>query len=192
MGRNQLPRPAATGLSPRLFEARSIHPVFDNMDGNGYTSLVVPRSRTILALPIILGLAVAAHSDAREFKAIVFKKGSPDLGEKIPQQQLKQYLTNISVPDYRENEVLRKLTGVGVFDLRINPATGETTGVRILKSTGHSELDASALKALINWRFKPGTLIRAIFPFMFAHFRGDWPVTPGAFIDRDYLLRPPH
>ena len=111
---------------------------------------------------------------------------------KDTQQQLKQYLTNISVPDYREDEVLRKLTGIGVFDLRINPATGETTGVRILKSTGHSELDASALKALINWRFKPGTLIRAIFPFMFAHFRGDWPVTPGAFIDRDYLLRPPH
>jgi len=58
------------------------------MDGNGYTSLVVPRSRTILALPIILWLAVAAHVDARvdvhEFKAIVFKKGSPDLGERYP------------------------------------------------------------------------------------------------------------
>ena len=190
-----MPRPTATGLSRRSFEARSIHPVFDNMDGNGYTSLVVPRSRTILALPIIVWLAVAAHVDARvdvhEFKAIVFKKGSPDLGEKIPQKQLREFITKTSVPDYRENEVLRKLTGIGVFDLQINPATGETTGVRILKSTGHSELDASALKALINWRFKPGTLIRAIFPFTFAHFRSDWPVTPGAFIDRDYLLRPP-
>jgi hypothetical protein len=152
---------------------------------------VVSRSRTILALPIIVWLAVAAQVDAYEFKAIVFKKGSPGLGERIPQQQLKQFITNISVPDYRGNEVLRKFTGIGVFDLRINPATGETTGIRILKSTGHSELDASALKALINWRFKPGTLIRAIFPFGFAHFRGDWPVTPGAFSDRDYMLRPP-
>jgi TonB family protein len=164
---------------------------FDKINGNGYTSLVVSRSRPILALPIIVWLAVAGHVDAREFKAIVFKKGSPDLGERIPQEQLKQFITNVSVPDYRGNEVLRKLTGVGVFDLRINPATGETTGIRILKSTGHSELDASALKALINWRFKPGTLIRAIFPFMFAHFRDDWPITPGAFSDRDYMLRPP-
>jgi len=182
-------------LTPKVVRSLTIHPVFDKINGNGYTSLVVSRSRTILALPIIVWLAVAAHVDARvdvhEFKAIVFKKGSPDLGEKIPQKQLREFITRTSVPDYRENEVLRKLTGIGVFDLRINPATGETTGVRILKSTGHSELDASALKALINWRFKPGTLIRAIFPFTFAHFRSDWPVTPGAFIDRDYLLRPP-
>ncbi|MDP9004170.1 MAG: energy transducer TonB, partial [Verrucomicrobiota bacterium] len=98
--------------------------------------------------------------------------------------------TKSAMPDYRENQELRKFTGVGVFDLRINPVTGETTGIRILKSTGHSELDASALKALIRWRFKSGTLIRAVFPVTFAHFRGDWPVTPGAFSDRDYMLRP--
>ena len=77
-------------IEPKGFEARSIHPVFDNRNGNGYTSLVVSRSRTILALPIIVWLAVAAQVDARvdvhEFKAIVFKKGSPDLGEKIPQK----------------------------------------------------------------------------------------------------------
>ncbi|MFL6518903.1 MAG: TonB family protein [Chthoniobacterales bacterium] len=80
--------------------------------------------------------------------------------------------------DYRENPALRKLTGVGIFDLRIDPATGETTGIRIVKSTGHSELDASALKALIRWRFKPGTLVRAVFPYMFAYYRSDWPITP--------------
>jgi hypothetical protein len=94
-------------------------------------SLVVFRSHTIVALATIVWLAVAAHVDAREHKAIVFKKGSPDLGEKIPQEQLKQFITNISVPDYRGNEVLRKMTGIGVFDLRINPETGETTGIRI-------------------------------------------------------------
>ena len=151
---------------------------------------MVPRYRPILALAVIVWLAVAAHVEAREFKAIVFKKGSPGLGERIPQQQLRQFITSTSVPDYRENEVLRKLTGIGVFDLRIDPATGETTGVRILKSTGHSELDASALKALINWRFKAGTLVRAVFPIMFAHFRSDWPITPGAFLPRDYSTRP--
>jgi len=152
---------------------------------------VVPRYRTILALAIIVWLAVAAEVDARaKPKAIVFKKGSPGLGEVIPQQQLSQYTTQTPVPDYRENEVLRKLTGIGVFDLRINPATGETTGVRILKSTGHSELDASALKALIRWRFKSGTLIRAVFPFRFAHFRGDWPITP--YLPQEYSLRPPY
>jgi TonB family protein len=152
---------------------------------------VVPRSRTILALAVLAWLAVAAQVDARAKPgAIVFKKGSPALGEVIPQQQLSQYTTQTPVPDYLENEELRKFTGIGVFDLRINPATGETTGVRILKSTGHSELDASALKALIRWRFKPGTLIRAVFPFMFAHFRGDRPITP--YLPREYSLRPPY
>jgi TonB family protein len=153
---------------------------------------VVPRSRANLAVALIVWLVVAAHVEARlPTKAIVFKKGSPGLGEMIPLRQFSQYLTKSPVPDYRENAELRKLTGIGVFDLRIDPATGETTGVRILKSTGHSELDGSALKALIRWRFKSGTLIRAVFPFMFAHSRSDWPISPQYYFPGEYSLRPP-
>ena len=152
---------------------------------------MVPRYRRILALAVIAWLAVAAHVEARRpTKAIIFKKGSSGLGEMISFQQLHQFLAKTPVPDYRENAELNKFTGIGVFDLRINPVTGETTGVRILKSTGHSELDASALKALIRWRFKAGTLIRAVFPFTFAHFRGDRPITP--YLPREYSLRPPY
>jgi TonB family protein len=141
---------------------------------------VTPRSRAVLVLAAIGWLALAAHVEARRanHKAMIFKKGSPSVGEMIPQEQLRQYLIRYPVADYRENRELVKLTGVGIFDLRIDPATGETTGIRIVKSTGHSELDASALKALIRWRFKPGTLVRAVFPYMFAHYRSEWPITP--------------
>src|ERR1041384_7467330 len=110
-----------------------------------------PRAVLVLVLAVIGWLALAAHVEARraDHKAMIFKTGSPNVGEMIPQKELRQYLTRYPAPDYRENPILRKLTGVGVFDLRIDPATGETTGIRIVKSTGHSELDASAMKALI-------------------------------------------
>jgi TonB family protein len=149
---------------------------------------VTPRSRAVLVVVAIGWLALVAPVEARraDHKAMIFKKGSPSVGEMIPQRQLREYLTRYPVPDYLENPMLRKLTGVGIFDLRIDPATGETTGIRIVKSTGHSELDVSAMKALIRWRFKPGTLVRAIFPYMFAHYRSDWPITPQYYFPPNY------
>lgn len=147
--------------------------------------------RIILAFTVIVWLAIGAHVDARRIlPTIVFKKGSGDLGEVVSARKLLQFTTKTSVPDYREADELRKFTGTGVFDLRIDPVTGETTGVRILKSTGHSELDASALKALINWRFKPGTLVRAVFPMTFTNRRNDWPESRGAVWDRGVRRRP--
>jgi TonB family protein len=127
---------------------------------------------------------VAAQASGRRPGALVWKKGSDAQGEKISARDLLQFTTKTPIPDYREDERLLKFTGTGIFDLRIDPSTGETTGIRIFKSTGHDELDASALKALINWRFKPGTLSRAVFPLTFGHYKKPWLITP------DVYLRP--
>ena len=121
--------------------------------------------------------------------AIVWKNGSGGQGEKISAREFLQFTTKTSIPSYREDDRLNRFTGTGIFDLRVDPTTGETTGIRIFKSTGHDELDASALKALINWRFKPG-LVRVVFPLTFAHYKNPWPSSPKGFLERDLQAVP--
>ena len=134
---------------------------------------------------------MAAHATAaRRPGAIVWKKGSSSEGEKISARELLQFTTNTSIPSYRNDDRLNKFTGTGIFDLRLDPATGETTGIRIFKSTGHPELDISAVKALIDWRFKPG-LVRVVFPLTFAHYENRWPRSPQGFLQRDLQAIPP-
>ncbi|PZR74184.1 MAG: hypothetical protein DLM73_08735 [Chthoniobacterales bacterium] len=64
----------------------------------------------------------------------------------------------IIVPKPEYPEVLRcvRYTGTGLFRLYFD-TRGEVSGIRILKSTGHKELDIETLKALIRWRAKPGS-----------------------------------
>ena len=61
-------------------------------------------------------------------------------------------------PDYPLDARSRHITGAGVFQLRIRVSTGRVIDVEMLKSTGHSILDATTMKTLTLWRFKPGAL----------------------------------
>jgi TonB family protein len=145
---------------------------------------MIPSRRVIATLLGLAWIVVAAQATAVPPVALVWKKGSDGRGEKISLRELVQFTTRTSKPSYQNDERLRKFTGTGIFDLRIDPSSGETTGIRIFKSTGHYELDLSAVKALINWRFKPGTLVRAVFPLRFVRVEIRGLVTP------EYFLRP--
>jgi TonB family protein len=57
--------------------------------------------------------------------------------------------------------------GVGIFRLRIDPTTGNTREVTIVRSTGHTAFDRSALLALKVWRFKPQTWTQVDLPMLF-------------------------
>jgi TonB family protein len=59
-------------------------------------------------------------------------------------------------PDVAER---RHIHGSGVFLLRTNIQTGRVTKVIVGQTTGNPILDYEALKALRQWRFKPGVLI---------------------------------
>jgi TonB family protein len=160
------------------------------MNGNRYTGWVIFPQRAIATIVLSAWMVMAAHATAaRPPGAIVWKKGSSGQGEKISARELLQFTTKTSIPSYREDDRINRFTGTGIFDLRIDPSTGETTGIRIFKSTGHDELDASALKALINWRFKPG-LVRVVFPLTFAHYKNPWPSSPKGFLERDLQAIP--
>ena len=60
-------------------------------------------------------------------------------------------------PEYPTGFLVHGAQGSGRFRLTINPKTGEVDQVKIVKSVGYKELNELAAKALLQWRFQPGT-----------------------------------
>lgn len=48
--------------------------------------------------------------------------------------------------------------GQGIYRLVVNKQTGIVGEVKVMKTTGHRELDATAVMTFFNWKFKPGVL----------------------------------
>jgi TonB family protein len=62
-------------------------------------------------------------------------------------------------PEYPDEARRRHQHGTGVFLLRTNIQSGRVTEVVVAQSTLHVLLDDAAVKALRQWRFKPGVLV---------------------------------
>jgi TonB family protein len=60
-------------------------------------------------------------------------------------------------PEYPIGFVIHGAKGRGRFRLTINSKSGLVDEVKILQSTGYRELNELAVKALLQWQFKPGT-----------------------------------
>jgi TonB family protein len=48
--------------------------------------------------------------------------------------------------------------GQGIYRLVVNKQNGIVSEVKVMKTTGHRELDASAVMTFFNWKFRPGVL----------------------------------
>ena len=71
-------------------------------------------------------------------------------------------------PAYPMGFVIHGAKGRGVYRLTINPKSGLVDELKIVKSTGYRELNELAAKALLQWRFKPGTPSPVEVPVEFA------------------------
>ena len=60
-------------------------------------------------------------------------------------------------PDYPMGFVIHAAKGKGRFRLKINSQSGLVDEVKVLQSTAYKELNELAVKALMQWQFKPGT-----------------------------------
>jgi len=60
-------------------------------------------------------------------------------------------------PEYPPGFVVHGAEGKGRFRLTINPKSGEVDEVKIVESCGYKDLNELAAKALLQWRFQPGT-----------------------------------
>jgi TonB family protein len=65
--------------------------------------------------------------------------------------------TSAPNPEYPMKSKNLGYQGQGIYRLVVNQKTGIVDEVKVLKTTGHRELDASAVMTFINnWKFKPG------------------------------------
>ena len=60
-------------------------------------------------------------------------------------------------PEYPMGYVIHGAKGRGRYRLTINTKSGLVDEVKIIQSTGYRELNELAVKALLQWQFKPGT-----------------------------------
>ena len=60
-------------------------------------------------------------------------------------------------PEYPIGFVIHGAKGRGRFRLTINSRSGLVDEVKIVQSTGYQDLNKLAVKALLQWQFKPGT-----------------------------------
>src|SRR5713101_213209 len=59
-------------------------------------------------------------------------------------------------PDYPIKAQHLGYQGQGIYRLVVNDKTGVADEVKVLRTTGHRELDASAVMTLFQWKFRPG------------------------------------
>ena len=70
-------------------------------------------------------------------------------------------------PEFPEAMRRQRVRAKGVFVLNVDAKTGQVTSIKIERRTGYQALDVAALKALINWRFKPGSVTKVRIPVTF-------------------------
>jgi TonB family protein len=80
---------------------------------------------------------------------------TPLSAAQYPEAVWKARFTYRPSPDYPAAYRVRQLTGSGIFRMHVDQQ-GRVTGVTIVESTGHKELDVLAMKAFVEWRGKPG------------------------------------
>ena len=79
---------------------------------------------------------------------------------------VKKWVIHRVMPRYPVTARARGATGIGIFVTRVQIKTGLVKSVEVARSTGDSDLDAAAVTALRQWRFKPMVLtpIKHILP----------------------------
>lgn len=111
----------------------------------------------------IIGLSILILSVAGPLRAagIVWRDGHHS--ELDGREMVARYVLSKTLPTYPYEARRSRITGSGVYELRI-AKTGETTGIVIVKNSGHWLLDQAAMTAFIKWRFKPGEFLRVRIP----------------------------
>ena len=72
--------------------------------------------------------------------------------------KFKKDTTSAPDPEYPMKSKSLGYQGQGIYRLIVNEKTGTADEVKVLKTTGHRELDASAVLAFMNWKFRPGAV----------------------------------
>jgi TonB family protein len=81
-------------------------------------------------------------------------------------RDVQKWASHSPQPQYPARALARRATGSGIFVLRVRIKSGRVKAVDVARTTGDSDLDAAAVSALKQWRFRAGVLppIKKILP----------------------------
>ena len=100
---------------------------------------------------------------------------------------------NFVQPDYPLEARAGHKQGTGFFRIILDVKTGSVTDVSVLKSTGSLELDASAARAIRQWRWRPYRWKEINLPVTFTmQSRGSYPGSPHELADGSAHYRKGH
>ena len=91
----------------------------------------------------------------------------PEPKQELSGDDVKKLLVEAPTPPYPIAYRARRLAGTGSYWLHFNAKTGRVDAVKIVRSTGHKELDNVAVSTFYKWRCRPGQLDGAIIPATF-------------------------
>ena len=92
---------------------------------------------------------------------------APKTKQGLSGDEIKKALIESPTPPYPRAYRARRLEGAGSFWLQFNTKTGHVDAVKILQSTGHTELDNVAVSTFYRWRCRPGDLHQITVPASF-------------------------
>jgi TonB family protein len=105
------------------------------------------------------------------FLLVVFAAAIQDVRAAKPQEHprpdYRALIVKAYLPEYPYECRRAHITGTGVVFIQIDTLTGKVVSCRMDPGTGNVELDAAALAAFRDWRFKPGTVAKARIPVTF-------------------------
>jgi TonB family protein len=91
----------------------------------------------------------------------------PKRQEELSSDDVIKSLLEAPTPPYPIAYRARHLTGSGHYWLHFNAKTGRVDAVKIVESTGHTELDNVAVSTFYRWQCRPGQIDHAIIPATF-------------------------
>ena len=120
-----------------------------------------------ICLSCFVGCAVAPNSPPIPNDSAAFAR---------PDEAWQKDLIQSTPPKYSYADRGAWREGRGVFHVTIDAQTGLVRSVTVKKSTGHPTLDSSAVAAIKQWRFRPGSQRQLDIPVIFemAKTHGDY------------------
>jgi TonB family protein len=92
----------------------------------------------------------------------------PKAKQKLSGEDVKKELVAAPTPPYPLEARRLRMAGKGLFWVHFDKTSGQVDAVKIVQSTGHAELDNSAVSTFYHWRCRPGALKEATIPIGFS------------------------
>jgi TonB family protein len=125
-----------------------------------------PGTWKVVELPVTFTLVRQHRAESRNQKdqQTIIAPGAIPL---TPLAQKYQPLTSAPSPKPVKNAEGKYLTGSGFVLVELEWKTGAIKSVKLVKGSGHNELDDSVMTTLRRWKFKPATTTPVRIPFTF-------------------------